>query len=123
MFRVYKNILFLNIIFLFFCSVSFSEIVKKIEVVGNQRVSDETIKIFTSISEGQNIEKKQINIIFNNLFENNFFEEVELNLQNNVLTIKVTELPVIQNLIFDVKSSKIINSISTKSHKKKIFFR
>ncbi len=116
MFRVYKNILFLNIIFLFFCSVSFSEIVKKIEVVGNQRVSDETIKIFTSISEGQNIEKKQINIILKTLYETNFFEEVELNLQNNVLTIKVTELPVIQNLIFEgVKSSKIINSIKSQN--------
>ncbi len=116
MFRVYKNILFLNIIFLFFCSVSFSEIVKKIEVVGNQRVSDETIKIFTSISEGQNIEKKQINIILKSLYETNFFEEVELNLQNNVLTIKVIELPVIQNLIFEgVKSSKIINSIKSQN--------
>ena len=56
MLRVYKNLLLLNIIFLIFCSISYSEIVKKIEVIGNERVSEETI-VFLTISEGQNVEK------------------------------------------------------------------
>ncbi len=114
--RVYINIFLFNIIFLLFCSISYSEIIKKIEVLGNQRVSKETIKIFSSISEGQNVEKEQINSILKSLYETSFFEDVEINLKNNILTIRVIELPIIQNVFFEgVKSSKIIKLIKSQN--------
>ncbi len=116
MLRVYKNLLLLNIIFLIFCSISYSEIVKKIEVIGNERVSGETIKVFSTISEGQNVEKKQINLILKSLYETNFFEDIQLKLNNNILTIQVTELPIIQNIFFEgIKSSKMIESIKSQN--------
>ena len=113
---MYINIFLFNIIFLLFCSISYSEIIKKIEVLGNQRVSKETIKIFSSISEGQNVEKEQINSILKSLYETSFFEDVEINLKNNILTIRVIELPIIQNVFFEgVKSSKIIKLIKSQN--------
>ena len=51
--------------------------------------------------------KKQINLILKSLLETNFFEDIQLKLNNNILTIQVTELPIIQNIFFEgIKSSK-----------------
>ena len=36
---------------------SFSEVIKEIQVIGNERVSNETIKMFGSVSVNQNLEK------------------------------------------------------------------
>ena len=45
------NILFIASILIFFSvKISFSEVVKKIEITGNERISDDTIKLFSEIS-------------------------------------------------------------------------
>ena len=49
-FKVILLSLVLNSIFL---SFSFSEIVKKIQITGNSRISDETILMFSKINKGQ----------------------------------------------------------------------
>ena len=52
---------------------SYSEEIKKIEIIGNDRVSNETIKMFGSISVNQNIDKKDLNSILKNIYSSNFF--------------------------------------------------
>ena len=117
MFLTQFKILLLNILFLFFFFFNTSaEIVKKINIIGNERVSNETVKVFINLSEGENIKKDDLNKILKSLYETNFFEDVELNLIDNVLTVKVKELPLIQNINFkNIKSSKIIDLISKNS--------
>ena len=79
-------------------------------------MSKEAIKVFSNVSIGQNLEKRDINIILKSLYDTNFFKDIQLNLKDKTLTIKVTELPVIQNLIFEgIKSSKIIDLIKSQS--------
>ena len=58
------RIIFLSFIFnLIFLSFSFSEIVKKIQITGNSRISDETILMFSGINEGKNFNNSMLNEI------------------------------------------------------------
>ncbi len=107
--------LFKTIIFLWYISIvsASSEIVKSIEIFGNDRISKKTIEMFSNVKLDENLNSKDLNIILKNLYETNFFEDVNLKLDNNVLTINVIEFPIIQNINYEgIKANKIKNSIS-----------
>tara|TARA_Y100001970_G_scaffold247529_1_gene316317 strand:- start:2590 stop:4845 length:2256 start_codon:yes stop_codon:yes gene_type:complete len=112
MYTVISNMKFIFkvlIVLLFTTISSNSEIIKKIEVDGNQRVSSETIKIFTEINLNDDLTNNQLNEILKNLYSTNFFSKIEINVDNNVLYILVEENPVIQSLKFEgVKNKRII---------------
>ena len=101
---IFKTTLTL-LLFLFF-SVSQAEIVKELVINGNKRVSDETIKIYGEIEVNKNLAEKDTNKILNNLYETNFFENVQIELENNVLKIVVKEYPVINQLILTGEARK-----------------
>ncbi len=113
MFLKYLKLIYLNITFLIFlCSISFSEIIKSIEIKGNKRVSSETIVTFADVSLGDNIDNLQINFILKNIYNSNFFNNVSTKIENGVLTIIVEELPIIQNISYKgVKAKKIRDRI------------
>ena len=68
---------FLIILFLIlFNSSVFAEVIKKIEISGNERVSDETIKVYGNISLNQNVDNLKINQIIKDLYSTNFFEDI-----------------------------------------------
>ncbi len=100
------------IIFLIISNVSLAEIVKKIEVIGNVRISSETIKSFSSIKINDDIDENTINASLKSLYESNFFENVNIKFKQNTLIIEVVENPIIQNLNLDgVKSQRIRDNI------------
>lgn len=101
---IFKTTLTL-LLFLFF-SVSQAEIVKELVINGNKRVSDETIKIYGEIEVNKNLAEKDTNKILNNLYETNFFENVQIELENNILKIVVKEYPVINQLILTGEARK-----------------
>ena len=68
-------------LFLFFNTFS-AEIIKKIEITGNERVSDETIKVYGDISINQDIDNIKINEIIKNLYSTNFFEDINISVSN-----------------------------------------
>tara|TARA_B100000965_G_scaffold403917_1_gene433291 strand:+ start:1179 stop:3434 length:2256 start_codon:yes stop_codon:yes gene_type:complete len=104
-----KIIFKLFIILLFITIPVYSEVIKKIEVEGNQRVSSETIKIFTEIKLNEDFSINQLNDVLKNLYSTNFFSKVEINVDNNILYISVEENPVIQTLKFEgIKNKRII---------------
>ncbi len=89
-----------------------NETVSKIVINGNQRISDETIKIYGEIDLKKNINENEINKILKNLYSTNFFENVDVSFSNNILTIKLKEYPVInQLLIIGEKSNNIKKQI------------
>ena len=100
------------IIFLIISNVSLAEIVKKIEVIGNVRISSETIKSFSSIKINADIDENTINASLKSLYESNFFKNVNIKFKQNTLIIEVVENPIIQNLNLDgVKSQRIRDNI------------
>ena len=76
-----------------------AEVVKDIDIIGNKRVSDETIKIYGKIKLNENIDEKKLNEILKNLYSTNFFEDVNIELKNGLLKIKLVEYPTINNLV------------------------
>ena len=62
-----------------------SEILKKIEVEGNQRVSSETIKIFTQTKINTDLDSNNLNEIIKNLYSTNFFKDVTIRDRKSVV--------------------------------------
>lgn len=93
------RILFTLIFCLFLFSYSKAEILKNIDIEGNNRVSNETIKLYGQINLNEDIDQKKLNDILKNLYETDFFEDVKLNMENNILKIQVKEYQIINQLI------------------------
>ncbi len=103
------------IISLFFISFNYSnaEILKNIIVKGNDRVSNETIIVFTSAKIGEEINTVRLNEIVNNLYDTNFFENISTTFDNQELVITVKENPIINTIQFKgIKSKTLIEKIS-----------
>ena len=92
---------FFSIILLTFIitSISKAEVVKKIEITGNERVSEATIKIYGNIKLNQDYSESDLDKILNNLYSTNFFENISINLSNNILKIDLDEFPIVSKLI------------------------
>ena len=91
----------ITILFLYLLNFSIAqgEVIKEIDISGNKRVSDETVKIYGKIEIQKNYSEQDLNKILNNLYSTNFFKNVEVNLSNGILKIQLTEYPVINELI------------------------
>ena len=92
-----------------------AENVKSITIKGNERISDETIKVFSLVKVGDEINNDKFNEILKNLYETNFFENVKVNYENFELTITVLESPIINKVIFEGIKSKTLKDSITKN--------
>ena len=104
------RIIILSIIlnFFIFSSFSFGEIVEKIEITGNNRISNETILMFSKVSTGQEVNNNKINQILKDLYNSKFFKNISIKIENNVLLINVDEAPLIKDItISGVKADKL----------------
>ncbi len=105
---------FLYLIFLIYFKITHlsAEIVNDFKIEGNNRVSNETIYIFSKIKKGDDISNADLNNALKRLYETNFFEDVKLSLDDEILTIKVKEYPVVQEIIINgIKRKKTIEEI------------
>ncbi len=101
-----------SLIFFFYFSFLNAEVVKKIEISGNKRISEETIKVYGDIELNKDYQKIDLNQITNNLFSTEFFENVTIDLIDNTLKIEVKEHPIVNQLIFvGEKNKRIIDQI------------
>ena len=106
---IMKIIFKLLIIFILIYLPAHSEILKKIEVDGNQRVSSETIKIFSEVKINTDLDSNSLNEILKKLYSTNFFKDVSIKFDNNILYINVEENPIIQVLKFEgIKNKRIL---------------
>ena len=109
MFKIYTTLFF----FIFF-NLS-AEIVQKLEVKGNSRISAETIKVYGEINIGQDYSAFDVNKILKNLYNTNFFEDVKISLDNNVLNIAVKEYATVFSVdLQGEKSTTVKNSVLKK---------
>ena len=89
-----------------------AEIARNLKVIGNERVSDETIKVYGDIELGKNYKESDLNKILQNLYSTNFFEDVQISLEEGILTIKLKEYPLINQLvILGEKNKKYLEQI------------
>ena len=110
-----KIILFLIFFTLIFSSWLKAEIIDKINIKGNERISTETIKMFADVSIGDDLSENDLNRILKKLYNTNFFETVSIKLSNEILIIKVMENPIVQNISYEgIKSSQMLEDLKKK---------
>ena len=101
-----NKLLLTFLISFFYFSIATSEVMKKVNIKGNNRISDETIKVYGEIKINKDYSEKDLNNILKNLNSTNFFSDVQVELSNNILNIDVIEHPVINELIIIGEDSK-----------------
>ena len=99
---IYK--IFFFIIIILQSSNSFADQLKNFNIFGNNRVSDETIIMFSNLKPGQVLNKSILNNVLKDLYYTDYFSDVKLDFLNGILQISVIERPIIQNII---KSTKV----------------
>ena len=103
----FKKIIAFHILFFIFYNVySYSEVVNKVDVQGNDRISSETIMIFGDIVIGNNYEESDVSLLIKKLYETRFFSNISVELANNKLTIVVEENPIVYSIIFKGEKAK-----------------
>ena len=106
----FKLLFFL--ILLFNSTLGFADIIKKIEIEGNNRISDQSIIMFSSVSVDDDLNNNMINEILIQLYDTNYFENINVNFTDGVLYITVQENPIIQNVVFKgIKTNKLLNEL------------
>ena len=110
-----KIILLSILLFVFLSTVSRAEVVKEIKINGNERISDETIKMFSNIKLNQEINDNDLNQITKDLYQTNYFENIFVSINDGILIIKVKENPVIGKLeIQGIKSKTLKENLYKK---------
>ena len=107
--KIFIQVILINF---FSLSVSNSEIINQIKIEGNDRITDEIILMFSGIDVGKDITSSAVNEIIKNLFETDFFNNVSVVFENNLVSITVDEAPLIDKIVFNgIKAKKIEKKI------------
>ena len=107
-----KLIIFTINIFLFLNTLLFAKPIDELIIKGNERISSETIKVFSNFNKGDDVNQNDLNDIIKSLYETNFFENVTIEIVNNNLIITVKENPIIQEIdIEGIKKETLKNEI------------
>ncbi len=104
----------LLILFIIFLPVNYShaEKIKEFKIVGNERLANETIVLFSELNIGDDIDQNIINLSFKKLFETNYFKNLKINFENGIISIEVIENPIIQSIqINGVKKKSLLDEL------------
>ena len=105
-----------SIIILFFIILPVnSEVIKEIKIINNDRISKETIQIFSNIKVGENYDQNDLNRILKEIYDTNFFSNVSLEINDGVLIIDVEENKIIQNITVEgIKRKELIEDLKSR---------
>lgn len=110
--KFFRTSLAVLILIIVSINFSYSEIIKKIQIQGNERISNDTILLFGKVSLNDNLKKDDLNLILKRLYDTNYFKNVSVLFNNNLLSIQVLENPIIENINYKgVKADKILEAL------------
>ena len=110
--KFFRTSLAVLILIILSINFSYSEIIKKIQIQGNERISNDTILLFGKVSLNDNLKKDDLNLILKRLYDTNYFKNVSVLFNNNLLSIQVLENPIIENINYKgVKADKILEAL------------
>jgi outer membrane protein insertion porin family len=109
---MFSRLLIFFLFNVFFVHFSNANVISKIDITGNQRITDDTIKIFADFDIGDEIDFIKIDEILKNLYNTKFFKDVSVVSDKDTLTINVIENPIIQEIIYNgINANKILDEI------------
>ena len=111
--KLFKN---LKIIYFFLIIINFnsahSEILNEINIIGNERLAKETVLMFSELELGKDVNQIDLNLSIKKLYKTNYFKNIKMILNNNILEIKIVENPIIQTIkIKGIKNKTILKSL------------
>ena len=109
------KIIFFTIFLTFSCFVakSLAEVVTKVEVKGNKRISAETILIFGDVIIGEDYESMEVNKLIKKLYDTNYFSNISVEIKDGKMSITVSENPIINSLVFNGEKAKKYTEVLT----------
>ena len=96
-----KKLFYIFIFQIVFINYSNSETIKKFNILGNDRVTDETIIMFSNLEVGDEINVDILNNSLKNIYLTNYFKSVSASNKNGIVEIKVEENPIIQSILIN----------------------
>ena len=93
-----KIILYLISILLFLTKLSIAEVITDVKVEGNKRITKESIIVFGDIKLNTEIDNNELDLILKRLYETNFFENINLSIDQDTLVVTLKENSIIQNV-------------------------
>ena len=107
------SILFKIFAIIFISFKANAEVIKKIEIEGNNRISDSNVILFGNINIDEDYDFKKINKVLKDLYETEFFEDVSISINNEILFVKLIENPIIQSIeITGVKNKSVLKLLN-----------
>ena len=107
-----KLIIKAMLLIFFINTISFAEVIKEFKIIGNKRISDTTIILFSKVKINDDINKDDLNEIIKELYSTNFFKNVKVSFDNQIIQIFVDENLFIQKLVFNgIKKKNIISTL------------
>ena len=95
---MFIRLLRINIFLLLFSGITFAEVVNKIDINGNVRLTSETIKVLGGFNIDDDLIAYDLNQIVKDLYSSDFFKNVNISFKDNILKINVIENPIIQSI-------------------------
>jgi len=100
-------------------------VVRDIIVTGNERIEPSTVASYLPIARGDRVDPAVIDTALKTLFRTDLFSDVRIELQGDVLVVRVVENPIINQVVFEgnraLKDDKLRDEINI--HPRSIFTR
>ncbi|MDX2113293.1 MAG: outer membrane protein assembly factor BamA [Alphaproteobacteria bacterium] len=78
-----------------------SDVIRDVKIEGNQRVEGRTILTYLNLAPGSTFNQPEIDSSLKNLYATGFFSDVQLIRSSQTLVVKVTENPIINQVVFE----------------------
>ena len=89
-----------------------AEIYEEIKVEGSNRLSVETVIMFSGLKLGVDLNQNDLNSSIKKLYKTNYFKNIEIITNDKILKIKIIENPIIQSVrINGVKNKRILKKL------------
>ena len=112
MFKNFFRFVLFTIFLAFLAFSAYSKNYKEIIVNGNERISNETILVFSEIQDNKALDENSLNEILKKLYKSGFFKDVKVKIESNNLIIEVLENPIIQSVFIEgIKRKKTEESL------------
>ena len=102
-----KSLVITPIIYILIMSSVFADKINKINIYGNERISEATVILFGEIDKNKDFDDNDLNLILKRLYKTDFFKDIKLEIKNNILNIYIVENPIVQSIeINGIKAKK-----------------
>ena len=85
---------------LLFTSKSYTEVIKKVNINGNERITKQTIIVYGDIKIGSDYQSSDVNLLIKKLYDTKFFSDISVELKDGVLNISIKENPIVNTVVF-----------------------